>query len=166
LVVDGGAGTDTLNIDNTGDVSAAVLILDSGHVGGLGMAEGIDYSSIEVLNVGLGSGPNTLNIRGVSAATTLNGGAGDDLFIVGSLAPDFGGTVNNIQAQLTLNGRGGNDTLLVDDSGDTEANEGTLTATTLTGLGMTGGITYGTMEAVEVFLGSGGNTFAVTSTIR
>jgi len=106
-------------------------------------------------------------VQTISGATTVNAGRGDDTINVGSLAPDVGGNVNAINAWLTLNGQGGNDTLNVDDTGDTTANTGLLTATTLTGLGMNdGGINYSNMEAMEISLGSGGNTFAVTGTMN
>ena len=86
--------------------------------------------------------------------------------VVGSLAPNLGGTLNGIGGPLTLDGQGGVDILYADDSGDTQPNTGTLTATTLTGLGMAGGMTYGNMEVFEISLGSGDDTFDVTGTMR
>src|SRR5258707_2990149 len=54
--------------------------------------------------------------------------------------------------------------LNVDDTGDSLANTGTLTTTTLTGLGMASGIVYGTLESVNVNLGSSCDTFTIDST--
>ena len=167
LTLNGQDGNDTLNVDDTGDVNPATLTLTATTITGLGMSDGITYGTFENLNLGLGSGGNSLNIRSLGTATTINTGNGDDTINVGSLAPDMGGNVNAINAWLTLNGQGGNDTLNVDDTGDTIANTGLLTATTLSGLGMSGGgINYFNMEAMEISLGSGGNTFAVTGTMN
>ena len=83
---------------------------------------------------------------------------------VGSLAPSTGGTVNAIVARLTLDAGTGSDALNVDDTGDTAANTGTLSATELTGLGMTSGIGYANAETLNVNLGSGDDTFTIAST--
>jgi len=57
---------------------------------------------------------------------------------------------------LTINGNdhpiNGGDVLNVDDSGDTDANDGTLTDITLTGLGMAGSIGYYTIESLNIGL--------------
>ncbi len=68
---------------------------------------------------------------------------------------------------LTINGNdptSGSDWLYVDDTGDTTDNTGTLTSTTITGLGMAVGITYGTIEHLVISLGSGDDTFTIEST--
>ena len=52
----------------------------------------------------------------------------------------------------------------MDDTGDTTHNIGTLTSTTITGLGMAVGITYGTIEHLVISLGSGDDTFTIEST--
>ena len=67
------------------------------------------------------------------------------------------------------------DTLVVDNSSSVSADAGRLTATRITGLGMGvnrvignrelgGGITYMDLEALEIRLGSGADTFTVSST--
>ena len=50
------------------------------------------------------------------------------------------------------------------DTFDTTDNTGTLTSTTITGLGMAVGITYGTIEHLVISLGSGDDTFTIEST--
>ena len=75
-----------------------------------------------------------------------------------------GGNVDGIGALLTINGDGGADVLNVDDTGDSNANTGTLTSTTITGLDMGGSITYGTVETLNIGLGTGGDTFTIEST--
>ena len=178
LTVDGGTNVnggdrDALFIDDSGNTHPAALTLDDGTIEGLGMGSGgIAYVNLEVLDIGLGSGDNTINLRGLNVPLALRTGAGDDTVKVGSLAPTIvGGTLNRIHAKLTLDGQAGNDTLYADDSGDTADNTGLLTASTLTGLGMTGassgnGICYTGFEGIDVALGSGNDTFAVTGTTR
>ena len=51
----------------------------------------------------------------------------------------------------------------MDDTGDTTNNTGTLTPT-ITGLGMAVGITYGTIEHLTISLGSGNDTYTISST--
>jgi len=77
------------------------------------------------------------------------------------------GDLNDIGDTLTINGNdpaSGSDWLYVDDTGDTLGNTGTLTSTTLTGLGMALGITYGTIEHLVISLGAGADTFTIEST--
>ncbi len=119
---------------------------------------------MESLNIALGSGGDILNIQSIGSATTVNAGPGADTINVGSMAPDAGGTVNLILAPLTLIGGEGEDTLNVDDSGDSEPNSLTLTADSITGLGMSDGIGYSGVESLNIALGSGGNTVNVQST--
>ena len=107
LTVRGEAGEDTLNVDDSGDITANSFILTDSTLTGLGMSDGITYATIEHLNLSLGSGPITANIRSISAATTITTGNADDVINVGSLAPASGGTLNGIGALLTLNTRGG-----------------------------------------------------------
>ena len=52
----------------------------------------------------------------------------------------------------------------MDDTGDVAPNTGVLTSTSLTDLGMSGGITYGTLEHLNIGLGSGGDIFTIAST--
>src|SRR5260221_129049 len=185
LTINGNDGADTLNVDDTGDSLANTGTLTSTTLTGLGMASGIVYGTLESVNVNLGSGgdaftiasthagtttlntnagADTVNVQTIAGATTVNTGAEADTINVGSLAPAIGGDVNAINALLTINGNDGAHTLNVDDTRGSLANTGTLTTTTLTGLGMASGIVYGTLESVNVNLGSGGDTFTIAST--
>jgi hypothetical protein len=187
LVVIGGADSDILNLYDTSEAADNSGALTSTRITGLGMgAGGIDYSALESLNVNLGaggdtfsildtftgttvlnsgSGADTVNVQAVSGTTIVNTEAGQDTINVGSLAPAVGGAVNQIAAALSVNGGDGDpDTLNVDDTGDAAPNDGVLTATTLTGLGMGVGISYDTVELLNVSLGAGGNAFNIQAT--
>jgi hypothetical protein len=192
LTLDAGTGSDTLHVDDTADTAANTGTLTATALTGLGMTLGIGYTNVETLDIQLGSGgdtftiagtaaatittlatnagADTVNVRSISAATAVHTGVGNDTITVGSLAPASGGTVNAIAARLTLDAGADADTLEVDDTGETTANAGTITATTITGLGMTApgtdprGIGYVGFEAVNVGLGSGGTRMAIRST--
>ena len=189
LTINGDTGTsDVLNVDDTGDASVNTGTLTATAITGLDMTGSITYGTVETLNIGLGSagdtftitnthagttnvngndGTDTFNIRAISGPTTVNGGNHSDTFNVGSLAPATNGLVDAIDASLTINGNdpaSGSDWLYVDDTGDATPNTGTLTSTTITGLGMAVGITYGTIEHLVISLGSGNDTFTINST--
>ncbi len=179
-----GSGSDALNVDDTGSTAAKTGTLTSSSITGLGMGSGgITYSGMSALNISLGSGGNTftiastitgttilntgsgndtVNVQSTNGATTVNTGAGTNTVNVGSLMPTTGGVVNNIQGAVTVIGSG-SDTMNVDDTGSTAANSETLTATTLTGLGMgASGITYSGLSVLNISLGSGTDALTVT----
>ena len=144
-----GDGSTTLNVDDSGSTAANTGTLSGGSLNGLGMA-GLNYGGLAALNLWLGSGANSITVQSTAphTSTSINlqratgsdsiatsAGAGSYVINIGSLAPAEGGIVNNIQGAVTVVGDG-SVTLNVDDSGSTGANTGTLTSSTLTGLGM------------------------------
>src|SRR5213076_1363905 len=80
--------------------------------------------------------------------------------------------LNTIRGPLTIDGganpRGGgvdNDSLFLDDYQDSANNTGTLTNNSVTGLGMiSGSLTYRNFEILTIGLGSGSDTFTISST--
>ena len=106
-----------------------------------------------------GGGDNVFNIASLSAPTTINGGAGDDDFIVGSdgmLAPLNG-------FPLTVNGQSGIDDLFVDDTFGTAADSFAIAGASVSRNGAAV-VTHGTIERVHVNLGSGNNTVNLDAT--
>ena len=100
-------------------------------------------------------------MKAINADTTVDAGSGNDTIQI----YNDSNTVNNIAAALTLIGGNDTDTITITDSGDTTANTGILTSTTLIGLGMTnGGITYSNGETLNINLGSGADNFTINST--
>jgi hypothetical protein len=185
-IVGDAGGTATLNVDDTGSTGAKTDgTLTSTALTGLNMgSSGITYSNLGNLNINLGSGGNTFLIQSTAATTTtsLNSGTGADTVNVqttagpttvntgsgsnantvnvGSTAPTAGGIVDNIQGTLSVVGNT-YDTLNVDDTGSTGPKSGTLTPTSLTGLGMgRAGINYSGLATLNVKLGSGGSTLS------
>src|SRR5260221_11522634 len=116
--------------------------------------------------VNTGDGGDFVNVLTIGGATTVYSGARDDTITVRTLAPSRGGTVKFICAALTIDAGTGIDVLTVDNTGDRHDRPGALTASSLTGLGMSGNITYGAVESLEIFLGSGVDTFSVSGTMR
>src|SRR5262249_16133087 len=107
-----------------------------------------------------GAGADTVNVQTTAGPTTVNtgGGSNSNTVIVSSTAPTAGGIVANNKGTLSVVGNT-HDTLNVDDTGSTGPKSGTLTPTTLTGLGMgSGGISYSGLATLNVKLGSGGST--------
>ena len=183
LTLDGG-GTDTVNVDDTGDADDNIGNLTSTLLTGLNMANGVEYAGIETLNINLGSGSDTfriesthvgttnlnanagndtINVRTIDGATNIHTGTDTNVVNVGSLMPTTGGNVNAISALLTITG-GGTDTVNVDDRSDTAGNTGTLTGSTIRGLGMASGIDYTSVETLNIDLGSGDDVFNVQGT--
>jgi hypothetical protein len=121
--------------------------------------------------VDTGAGNDRIAVRTVSGATTVLAQAGTDAISVGSNAgfwPDgfvsVNGTVDGIAAKLTVDGGAGGDALRLDDTGDTNANNGTLTVDTIRGLDMPAGVDYTAFEALNIDLGAGDDTFTIEST--
>ncbi len=184
LTINGGNGTSTANINDTGDRSGTSSTLSNSALTStaFGPSGSIAYGSLANLNILLGSGGDqititstavatttfvnsgsgvdTVNVNATSGPTTVNTGAGSNTNVVniGSKAPLAGSIVDNIQGALTIIGAGA-DTMNVDDTGSAAAQTGALTASTLTGLSMgPSGVTYSGVSLLNVSLGSGGTT--------
>src|SRR5262249_16813816 len=92
--------------------------------------------------------------------TTVHAGADDDFIDVHNPA----NTVNDIAAPLTVTGDGGTDRMDVVDGGETHDGSAILTSTTLTGLDMTDGITYATLQDLHITTATGHENFFIDST--
>jgi len=169
LDVLGGADSNTLNVSDQSAAAADAATITNAAITGMAPVT-INYSATGDFGGGINvtatdAAPgDTLNVQSTLAGgtTTVNGGAGDDVFNVSSDAPVNAGTLNNLAGPLVLNGDGGTNTLFLSDAGDLADNIGTLTSTTLTGLG-TAGVTYADMAALTLDLGSGNDTLTLES---
>ena len=134
------------------------------NLGGGGNTVGINTQTLHgVLTVNGNAGGDTFNVQGVSGPTFISDKGAANTFNVGSKAPSTGGTLPPIAAALTIIGGGHADTMNVDDTGATTPQSGTLTGTILTGFGMSpSGIAYSGLAALNLKLGSGGNTLAIS----
>ena len=132
------------------------------------------HTGTTLINTGIGA--DLVAVQGISGPTTVQTGAGADHVNVGSLAtPDVntGGTLDQLDALLTIDaGAGATETDILDisDAGDVGISatpDGTLTGSSVTGLGMSHGINYSNVEALRIGLGrldTLGSQFLVAST--
>ena len=125
-------------------------------------------SAQSTVNILMGDGDNILYVIGTYAARAwqVTSGTGSDTFYIGldaSLGPNM---VQNISSLLTLvAGDGaGLDKLFIQNGKSPADPLGTLTADTITGFGLGQSIIYQQFEELTATLGSGDNTFTVTST--
>ncbi len=118
------------------------------------------------LTVNTQTGTDTVNVQAIGAAASINAGGGNDTINVSSNAPANTGTLAGIAAVLTVNGGSGTSTANVSDTGDGNASTSTLNGTglTSTAFGSGGGLSYSSLAALNVSLGSGGNTVTVANT--
>src|SRR5262249_10589083 len=132
---------DTLNVDDTGDVSSNSGVLTATQFTGLGMGVGITYGTVEVLNISLGAGGNSFNVQATAAgtATTLISGNGRDTRSIDSHGASPNGTVDGVTSSLTINGQGGFNVLTLEDYSDAT---GDVVHVTPTQIGAAAGDTF------------------------
>ncbi len=154
ILIDGQAGSDTLDVFDGDQDGPETVSLSPTNISGLDMVGDITYGGIEFLNLLLGSRPDTVNVLGTNASTitAIYGGEDNDTFNVG---PTAGGAVHDLTGKVILEGQGGWDTLNLDDSNAPAAQDGTLTTTTIRGLGMDEGIDYYGLESLDMLLSGG-----------
>jgi hypothetical protein len=148
----------------------------------------VNYQGVENVDINSRGGDDRFAVNTINNRTTIYAAAGNDAIYVGSNAllgglgqsdTNTNGNLNAINALLTVNGQGAGDSdlLMLDDTGDTLSNHGTLTGTRVTNgvvgspgglrlMGAGGSITYGTLESLRIHLGdaANGNVFTVEST--
>ena len=116
------------------------------------------------------AGADTVVIETVDGATSLMVETGTDLDTVVVRGADS--TLNGVDGALTIDagspgyllGSAQRDRLSVFDEGETLDNTGVLTASRITGLDMTAGITYTSFEHLELFLGRRDDTLLMSGT--
>lgn len=189
VTLDGGADTDTANVDDSGSSNDTVSTLTNNSLVGLNLGnnasdKGLRYTTLENLNVDSGSGADVFNIQSTSATTDIDLMAGGDAVFISSTASvanitaaaamDYlDGNLDGIVGNLNVDAGAGDHILMVSDATDSTGDGTTLspaiiTASTITGLS-TGGITYGATGGtfgggISLWSGSGDDTITVDST--
>ncbi|MCO6455093.1 MAG: choice-of-anchor D domain-containing protein [Pirellulaceae bacterium] len=176
LTIDGGAGDDTWTADDSGDSNPDMGVLTFDTLTGFQMTDGVHYTQIEVLLLTMGQAGDTLDVDSTNSTTDSQvfGNAGDDtinvsklpaLPLAGNACLQITDTVDCIQGVLRVDGGADYDTLNVVNTGQTSSRSGTLTGTSITGLNMgPDGITYSTLEAIDILLGQAADMFLVSGT--
>jgi hypothetical protein len=191
VTINGGAGFDTLNVNDQKSPIVQTWTLTSSTVTNL-ISATITYFGINQVNINGGSGNNTydvlstepdfttslttagatdtVNVRVTAVSGTLDlnadGANNKDTVNIGSTAPSLGGTLANIAGPVKVSNASGHTTLNLDDSSDAGGQTVTLTNGSITGTWSPAAINYtgGQVSALNLFGGHGGNTFNVQST--
>jgi hypothetical protein len=168
-----GSGSTGLVVDDSSDSASRTATLTSSQLTGLGNAAAINYGSgVTSLSVYGGNGGNTFDVLATAAlpnGTTLYGGTGGDTFNVGSAA----NTLDPLQGVLSINGQGANATLNIHDDATRSVQaygvySNQFTRTSSNSPNLSGSppqiITYFNLKQVNVYGGSGADTWSVYST--
>jgi hypothetical protein len=175
VTVDGSSGANTLTLDDSTSSSANVYTVTSNTVSRSGFG-GVTYANFGKLILGDGSGTNTVNVLSTSANLVV-AAHGQDSVYVGSNGSALGGNVQGIKGTVLVAGAGAA-ALTVDDGGDTTGRTATLFNSPFGGsfIGAIGGLAPAPIEwiptssasggvtGLNVYGGSGGNTFNVAGT--
>jgi hypothetical protein len=142
----GGTGGGAAVIDDSGNAADATYTVTGSTVQRNGLGS-ITFTGAQSLTLKGGSGTNTFNVQGTTAATpvTLLGGPGTDIFNVGSST----NLLSTIQGPLLLDGQGGSNFVNFNDQGSTAVTAYTIKATQLE---RTGGIPIPFAPSSHVYL--------------
>lgn len=151
VVIDGGAGQDTVTLKDEAEFKNATYELSGAKVSRGNFAATL--SNVEALTLNASAADNTFLVRGTPALTTINAGLGGDLF---HLAPDDR-DLTALARGLILNGQGGGDLLVADDRSYAGSAPYTLTGGTLTRGGFPG-VQFSGLETVRLLLSDAKNT--------
>jgi hypothetical protein len=194
LIIYGGIGTDTINVDNQQSTtnadnaaSTAAGLLSTSLLTGLDMGGGITYYETEDLNIILGSGRDHFTVSSTHTGTTDisgNAGSNSDQFVVKTVSGNtsmssgdgadtitVGDTVQalaGIQKVLSIDAGAGSDSLILNNVATSTQQSGRLSDSRLSGFDMLpdGMIDFVAIETLELNLGSGVDNLAVDSTIN
>ena len=127
-----------------------------------GSYQGVDST----IDIQLGDGDDNVYVAGTSPTVPwkVTSGSGNDTFHVGSDASLTQCVIQNILSVLTLIAGLGLDKLFVNDSSFTATSLGALTASAISGFGVSLSILYQEFEQLTITLGSGNNTFDIYDT--
>jgi hypothetical protein len=155
---DGGDGTDTIATDSDSDFT---LTEDTLFSAGGGEVELVNLTG-EIAELTGGDSDNTLTVFSWSGTGTLSGLGGNDNFVLGEAAD-----IDTVTGHFAVSGGDGVDTLQLDDSGDSDAVNYDILASTVEDNPLTpngfGGVDFDTSVDNIVLTGSqAGNHFFVT----
>lgn len=130
------------------------------------------YHATYLLSPELGQSFIFVNVSATTGALNVDGGGDQQFVTIGSLAPNFGGTVAAIAGPVDVYNSGGSGAsyLYIDDSGDTSSKTASMDQGSITGLApatiswTSTDQTSGGVVSLAVYGGSGGNTFNVYGT--
>jgi outer membrane protein OmpA-like peptidoglycan-associated protein len=171
LTVDGDAGADTLNVDDTAASSDNQGQLTDSTINLADMPGEITYGTFEAINILMGSGNDLFDIfsTALGSLTTIDGAAGQEVFNVSSDAPNNFGNLDGILGELTILGGDDSNTMNISDRGSDIADQSVrLTRDRITGLAPAP-INYsatGTFAGgINIWSGTGNDGITIDSTL-
>jgi hypothetical protein len=166
--VNAGDGSDTLVWEDATDATGRTInfqgdVFNQVFVPFVGFATGWTAGPPEQIAVHAGTGADTINLAGSTAATTstIDAGGGADAVKVGSGAAGM----DHLLGAVTIQGAAGTDSLDIDESSATAGHSFTLDAATLqrNAAALLG---FGGFEALSLAFGSGNDTLTASSTVQ
>jgi hypothetical protein len=110
-----------------------------------------------------GAGTDAVNVQTTEGPLVVNGNAGRDTVVLGSLAPNLGGTLASLSGAVTVTNSGSSTSLTLDDSGSSSPKQVTVTDGGITGLAPTPiDFVAAELSPLTVDAGSGSDTFDVS----
>jgi hypothetical protein len=106
------------------------------------------------------AGDQTLSASSAAVTIVVNGNDRDDQVVIGTNAAP----ASTLATSFQINGQGGGDSLVVNDSGSATGRAINLNAAFSIVSGFGGQITYGTLESLALFAGSGADTINISGT--
>jgi hypothetical protein len=177
VTVDGGAGSNTLNVSESGSSSADTVLLTNDAISSAVVPFTIDYSATGGsfgggINLSTGSAADTVNVQSTltGGTTTVDTNGGGDTINVSSNAPTNTGNLTGLAGTLTIDGGAGSNTLNVSESGSSSADTVLLTNDAISSAVVPFTINYsasgGTFAGgINLSTGSAGDTVNVQSTL-
>jgi hypothetical protein len=162
--VDGGAGTaDRLVVNDASTDTPQDYTVSATAVSRTGApAVTIQYSATEQVSLAAGTKADTIAVVGsaVDSQVTVNGGAGNDTFTVGSVTMGL----SDLFAPVSVvggAGTGAGDAFVVSDGSTASSQEYSITSTTMTRVSGSVSIDYATVEQVSLAAGSKGDLIRI-----
>ena len=113
--INGQGGGDSLVINDSADSTARIVLIDGFNSTITGLGGPISYGTLENVTVNAGSGGDTINVQGTSAAlTSINTGDGADTVVFGNGATLSGGFIDGGPGTDTLDYSSYNTQVIVD----------------------------------------------------
>jgi Ca2+-binding RTX toxin-like protein len=173
--VDGGAGFNTMDVDDRANPFSSGYGITSGAITRLrpsGTVVSVLYANLAEFEVYAGTGSDTIHIQSAtpSTAVLVEAGPGNDqINLAGVGDPDHPSLSNlgSITGSLTIDGEGGSDSLYIDDRGNGAGAVFAITNGMVTRSRPsvpTTAITYVALEGLQIDAGTGGDEFDVQGT--
>jgi hypothetical protein len=164
LQINGGNGSDTINLDDSGDATADAYTISNTtfQVSAGDTTNPFVYGTVETFTWLTNDQGTPINIPSTMVGTTytINAADGDDTFNVGSP----GNNTDGIDGLISLNGQVGTDAYNYNDSANAAAQTYTVSLNNVLRSG-TAGTIYNTMETLTVNCGTQGDTINVASVL-